>query len=180
MKKLFNTIYYIVLTAIVCIALLLIISTLPINGNIKFLTVLSGSMEPTIHTGSVVIVRPESQYNIGDIVTFGKETSKDVPTTHRIVSDRAEEGVMIFATKGDANDSPDTTETSQSDIHGRVLFSVPFAGYVFEFVRKPIGFVVVIILPVLFVVFSEIMKIVREVKKVMAKKKAENKTQEDA
>src|ERR1035437_10814100 len=100
MKKIFKTIYYVVLSAIIFIALLLIISVFPISGNIKILTVLSGSMEPAIHTGSVVIIKPESSYKVGDIITFGQNTKTDIPTTHLIAEMKAVEGSIVYKTKG--------------------------------------------------------------------------------
>jgi signal peptidase len=163
----------------IVVILLLVWSLLPIKGAPRLLAVLSGSMEPTIHTGSVVVIVPESQYTVGDIVTFGPDTRTQVPTTHRIVSDRAEEGVILFTTKGDANNSPDTAEIKQSDILGKVLFSIPFAGYVIDFVRQPIGFVIVVILPVLFIIGDEIRKIVREVRR-MKKEKQPQPTEKNA
>ena len=68
--KFFKTIYYIFIAFIATIALLLIISVLPITGNYKVMTVLSGSMEPTIKMGSIVVVKPQENYKIGDIITF--------------------------------------------------------------------------------------------------------------
>src|SRR5680860_100948 len=99
MKKVLNIIYYIVFTAIILLGLMLIVSVFPIKGNIQVLSVLSGSMEQTIHTGSVLVIKPVSNYKVGDIITFGKNTKTEIPTTHRIVETRAESGVMIYKTK---------------------------------------------------------------------------------
>lgn len=127
-------------------------------------------MEPTIHTGSVVIVKPTSQYKVGDIVIFGKDTKTEIPTTHRIISDHAVEGVILFTTKGDANEDPDVNEIRQSDIHGKVLFSVPYMGYILSFIRKPIGIILVIIIPAISIIFDEVKKIIVETKKLKAEK----------
>lgn len=165
-KKILKIIQNIITVAIVIIGLFLIITLFPIKDNFQVKVVLSGSMEPTIHTGSIVVIKPSSQYKIGDVVMFGKDTKTEIPTTHRIVSNRAVEGVVLFTTKGDANEDPDTTEIRQSDIHGKVLFTVPFMGYVIDFVRKPIGIIIVIIVPALFIIYDEIRKIIKEVKKI--------------
>ena len=119
MKKIFKTIYYIVLVAIIFFALLLIISVFPVTGNIKIMSVLSGSMEPAIHTGSVVVMKPISNYKVGDIITFGKNTKTEIPTTHRIVETRIENDETIFKTKGDANDTPDSNEVKQKEVLGK-------------------------------------------------------------
>jgi signal peptidase len=169
-KKILKIIQNIITVLIVIIGLFLILTLFPIKGNYQVKIVLSGSMEPTIHTGSVVIIKPSSQYKINDVVIFGKDTKTEIPTTHRIISSRAVEGVMLFITKGDANEDPDSKEIRQSDIHGKILFSVPFMGYVIDFVRKPMGIVLVIVIPALFIIFDEIKKIRREVKKIKDEK----------
>jgi len=163
-KKILKIIQNIITVAIIIVGLFLIITLFPIKGNYKVKVVLSGSMEPAIHIGSIVIIKPISQYKIGDVVIFGKDTKQDIPITHRIVSSRAVEGVLLFTTKGDANEDPDTTEIRESDIHGRVLFSVPWMGYVIEFVRKPLGMIIVVFIPALFIIYEEIRKIIKEIK----------------
>ena len=127
-------------------------------------------MEPSIKTGSIVVIKPSSNYTVGDVVTFGKDTKTDIPTTHRIVSSRAQDGVILFTTKGDTNEDKDTNEIRQSDVNGRVLFDVPYFGYIIDLARKPLGFIVLIIIPTLIVVYDEVVKIVREVKKMRKKK----------
>ena len=171
--KFLKPLYYLFLACIVAVALLLIVSTLPITGNLKVLTVLSGSMEPAIHTGSVVIVKPTSNYGVGDVITFGPNTKTQIPTTHRIAETRTQDGQMIYKTRGDANNGEDTKEVLAKDIIGKVYLSVPYAGYVVEFVRQPIGLILVIVLPAIFIVYDEVRKIMKEIVK-MKKKKVEN------
>jgi len=176
MKKFFNIIYYIIISAIIFIALLVIISSFPITGNIKMFTVLSGSMEPSIHVGSVVVIKPVSNYKIGDVITFGK---MDVPTTHRITEMKVTEGEMVYQTKGDANDSPDGEEVNAKDIRGKVMFSIPWFGYVVDFVKKPMGLMVVIVVPSVIIVYDQLQGILREMKKLKSKvKKVEEEVEE--
>ncbi len=167
--KIFYRTFYIVIIVIIA---LLLIALFPIKGNYQIKIVKSGSMEPSIHTGSIVVVKPSASYKVGDVVTFGKDTKKDIPTTHRIVSSRAVEGVIMFTTKGDANEDNDTSEIKQSDIHGKVLLDVPFFGYIIDLARKPLGFAVLIILPALIVVYDEGAKIFQEIKKMRKQKLA--------
>src|SRR3989338_8359089 len=166
--KIATKIFYAIIFLII---VLLLFALFPIKGNYQIKIVKSGSMEPDIKVGSIVIIKPSASYTVGDVVTFGKDTKTDIPTTHRIVSSRAEEGVIMFATKGDANEDPDTTEIKQSDIHGKVLFDVPFFGYIIDLARKPLGFAVLIILPAIIVIYDEGVKIFKEVKKMQLKKK---------
>jgi signal peptidase len=77
---------------------------------------------------------------------------------------------MLFTTKGDANNSADGTEIRQSDIHGKALFSIPFLGYIINFVKKPIGLMVVIVIPIVIIVYDEIQKIIKEITKMREKK----------
>jgi len=165
MNKVFKTIYYVFLGAIALIALLLIASLLPIPGNYKVLTVLSGSMQPAIKMGSVVVVRPASDYKIGDIITFGPYSKTKPPTTHRIADIKVVNGQPIYITKGDANNAPDTREIQKKDVVGKVLFDAPYVGFAVDVARKPFGFALIIIVPAALIIFDESKKIVGEIKK---------------
>lgn len=165
MKKLKKIAYYVVFALILAVALLLATSFFPITG-VKILTVLSGSMEPTISAGSIVVVRRATNYEVGEIVTFGIDAKTQIPTTHRIAEVRVEDGQMVYKTKGDANNAEDIREISTKDIVGKMYFAVPYAGYLVDFVRKPVGLLLIIVLPAIFIIYDEIRKIVREVKRI--------------
>ena len=163
--KIFKIIYYIVIAFIVAVALLLIVSILPITGNYKIMTVISGSMAPEIKMGSVVVVKPVSDYKIGDVITFGPYNKTKAPTTHRIYDIKVVDSESVYITKGDVNNAPDSREIKKSDIVGKVLFSVPFMGYAVEFAKKPLGFALIIIVRAAIIIFDEIKKIIDEVRK---------------
>jgi len=177
-KKTFKIIYYAVLTIIIFIALVFIVSVFPISGNIKILSVLSGSMEPKIHTGSIVIIKPASEYKVGDVVTFGQNTKTEVPTTHRIAEERLQDGNKVFLTKGDANNAEDNKEISEKDIIGKVFVSVPYVGYIIDFIKKPVGLLIVIVIPAVIIVYDQIQNISKEIKKMMKKRRTKSKTDE--
>ena len=80
---------------------------------------------------------------------------------------------MIYKTKGDANDDPDVREVREGEVIGKVLFSIPFLGYMIDFAKKPIGFGLLIIIPAVIVMFDEVRKIWREVKKMRTKRPPE-------
>lgn len=170
MQKLYKIGYFVIITVLVIIAATVLASILPIPGKLEIKIVQSGSMEPTIKTGSIVIIRPASAYKAGDIVTFGKDTKAEVPTTHRIVADRVENGVLYYTTKGDANEDNDTKEIKKEEIVGKVIFSVPFMGYVIDFAKRPAGFAIIIGLPAACVIYDEVKKIFVEIKKIKTKK----------
>ena len=163
--KIFKIIYYIFIAFIVLIAILLIVSVLPITGNYKVMTVISGSMAPAIKMGSVVIVKPVSDYKIGEVITFGPYSRTKAPTSHRIYDIKVVDGQPVYITKGDANNAPDAREIQKRDILGKVLFPVPYVGYAVDFAKKPVGFALIIIVPAAIIIGDEIKKIINEIKK---------------
>ena len=165
MKIFFDTVYYLLITGIVLVALLLSSTFLPIPGNFQIKVVKSGSMEPAIKTGSIVVIRSESVYKVGDIITFGTDSKTQIPTTHRIVAISTDAN-PVYTTKGDANDAPDPVATHLSDIHGKVLWSAPYLGYILAFARTTLGFALLVGVPALAIILDEIGKIIREVRRL--------------
>jgi len=163
--KPFKVIYYIFLVFIGAVAVLLIVSVFPITGNYKLMIVQSGSMEPAIKLGSVVIVKPANDYKIGDVISFGAVTKTKAPTTHRISDIKVENGKISYITKGDANNAPDQREITKRDIVGKVLFSIPYLGYAVDFAKRPLGFSLIIIVPAALIIIDEIKNIYGEIKK---------------
>lgn len=96
--------------------------------------VMSGSMEPEIHTGAIALIDTTDRYvTTGDIVAYRMgEGDDEILITHRIM-ERTEEG---FITKGDANESPDDKAVSQDQIVGTCVGSVPKAGYAIDTLGK--------------------------------------------
>lgn len=173
MNKIFKFIYASFYICIISIIGLLLITLFPIEGNYQIKIVKSGSMEPNISIGSVVIIKPSAEYLVGDIITFGKDTKTEIPTTHRIVDKRVESGTTIFTTKGDANEDADNVEVRASEVRGKVLFDVPYLGYIIDLARKPIGFAVLVIIPALIIIYDEFAKIFKEIKRIKRRKEEE-------
>ncbi len=110
-------------------------------------TVLSGSMEPDIHVGALVYVKevPISQMHtlkVGDDITF--MAGEDTVVTHRIVDIDFDDGVYRFFTKGTNNVTPDTTPVHQNNVIGKVNFTVPYLGYIANFIQNPPGMYIAI------------------------------------
>lgn len=166
MNKITKTIYYIFITVIVTTAAAMIISIFPVTGNYKLMVVQSGSMEPAIKTGSVVVVKPLKNYQIGDVITFSDVYKTETPISHRITEVKITEGKYYYITKGDANKSNDPKEVSLDNVIGKVLFNVPYLGFLVQGARKPIGFALLIIIPGGIIVYDEAKKIWNEVKKM--------------
>ncbi len=120
---------------------------LPCLFGFKPLVVLSGSMEPTFKTGSIIYYYKvnEDELKEGDIITFKSELS-DKMISHRIES--IEDG--LYETKGDANNVPDAVKIRFSNIKGKdAKVSIPYVGYYIRFVNEHI---IVVIMAVLILV----------------------------
>ena len=165
MRNIFKIIYYIFIAFIVIIAVLLIVSVFPITGNYKFLVVQSGSMEPTIKMGAILMTKPTKDYKIGDIITFKNPEKEQELVSHRIVDLEVKNGKTYYTTKGDANEDPDTGKVAKDEVVGKVLFSVPYLGFAVDFAKRPIGFALIIIVPSVIVIFDEVKNIWQEIKK---------------
>ncbi len=160
------------------VAVLLIWSALPIKNGPKVFIVQSGSMEPAIKTGGVVVVKSSGDYKVGDVITFGPYSKIKAPTTHRIYEIKEQNGVQTFTTKGDANNAPDQRVIRKSDIVGKVLLDVPYVGYAVAAAKKPIGFALIIIVPAAIIIYDEIRKIWIEIRKLKKKNKKDEKQDE--
>jgi len=173
MKFLLNSFYYIFVLGIVFIALMLLTTLVPIPGNFKIKVVKSGSMEPYIQTGGIVVIKPSKDYVVNDVITFGKDNRDQIPTTHRIVAIEGTGPLRTFTTKGDANDTEDPKPTRLSEISGKVIFTVPYLGYVLDFAKKPLGFALLVGVPAIAIILEELMKIFAEVRN-MRRRKTQN------
>ncbi len=114
-------------------------------------SVLSGSMEPTIHTGDAVVDKPISplEARVGDIVTFKDPSRGGQLVTHRLRSIRPEGNTFAMVTKGDANTAVERWTVPRNGSIGRVAYRLPQAGRVIVAVRGRYGRLLLIALPVL-------------------------------
>lgn len=139
LKKIRNVISTVLAAAVVILAAALV----GVRAvGIKTYAVVSGSMEPTYPTGSLLYVKsidPE-RLAVGDAVTFMLD--EDTVATHRIIEvipDDEDESVIRFRTKGDANASADGMPVHCKNIIGKPLFAIPYLGYFAHFVQNPPG-----------------------------------------
>jgi signal peptidase len=117
----------------------------------------SGSMEPTINTGDVIIVAPQPKYYKNQVIAF-KETDGRM-VTHRTIDDQSGRGEGPFVTKGDANQSIDEEIINYDQVIGKVVFTLPKIGYVVAYSRTPIGLILLIVVPMTIIAYDEIRKI---------------------
>lgn len=167
--------YYKLLTGIgflvfLSVFIILGFSIIPIPGNYKIYTVLTGSMSPTIKTGSIVFIKPQNNYQVKDIVTFFTSIPKQT-TTHRIVGVKTINHQQVLITKGDANKSNDFMNIPYQNILGKVIFSIPLLGYLISFSKTFTGLTILIVIPATIIVYSEIISIKNEVIRLVKKRK---------
>lgn len=110
-------------------------------SSLKLLVVLSASMGSALPVGSLAVVVPQAEYQVGDVVTFKIPDAGEL-LTHRInsvkvskchcVTVEATDGVRVYETQGDANNVADDWELTDDDIVGKVVFHIPYLGYLFR------------------------------------------------
>jgi signal peptidase len=132
----------------------------------NFFTIYGGSMMPTIPIGSVVAVKSveASAIKVGDIITFRTGTEADKVVTHRVVEVSNDSGALGFRTAGDSNAKPDGGAVLAENVVGKVWFHVPFLGYLSSFVTTKLGFILLIVVPGIFIISLEIRTIIAELR----------------
>lgn len=137
MAKLLNIISTILVVIVVALAVLLV--GVRLVGMDTFV-VLSGSMEPAHKTGALIYVKDvdPQEIEVGDVITFRSGTS-DTQITHRVIEIMGEGADKQFTTKGDSNESADPSPVSVGNVTGKVLFSIPYLGYVANYIQNPPG-----------------------------------------
>jgi len=134
--------------------------------------ILSGSMEPTIPVGSIVVTQKIDVDNVkaGDIIVFQRSKSK---TLHRVIDKIVENDSYYFKTKGDANEDPDPWIVQPEQVQGSLLLTIPYYGYLLYFAGTPIGFILMVIIPAILLITNEIRKIIqlKKEEKISARKK---------
>lgn len=172
-KKVFFWFINILLTVFIVSGVIILFSKLPLKNNINVYSVQSGSMEPSLKTGSMIIVYPLNSYKINDIITFrsNEEQMKTNNITHRIFEIENVNGNIFYVTKGDANDSQDNERIVKSQIIGKVMLGIPYMGYLVNFIKTLAGLIVLIIVPSLIIIYEEINNIKKETKNIINKRK---------
>ena len=123
----------------------------------KPLIVLSGSMEPTIFPGDIVLVREVSADNLkeGDIVSYLRGRSV---ITHRIMEINEADGSRKFYTKGDNNNADDGIAVTAEMLEGKYLLRIPRLGNAAMFMQKPAGIILFVALPLILFILYDIFR----------------------
>lgn len=124
--------------------------------------VMTGSMEPTIPTDSVIVTHAvdASEIEVGDVVSyFSKDpTLMGAVNTHRVVDIYEEEGTVFYQTWGDANNANDLYPPTANEIIGEVVFSSYFLGIVVRLISNPLVFFPLIVIPLLVLLILNLIK----------------------
>ena len=159
-KKILNTFTSILVAFVVAFAILLVVVRV---AGIRVYTIISGSMEPAYHVGSVIYVKDVDASDVkeGDVITFN--LSGSVPATHRVIRIDAEN--QKFYTKGDNNEYEDKLPVKFSDVVGTPVFTIPYIGYAISFIQSSVGIYTIVGSAALIVCINMISGLIKEKQK---------------
>jgi signal peptidase len=103
-----------------------------LGGPVTYVLVNGASMEPTLHTDDIAVVRKQDRYGVGDIVAFRVQSSIVI---HRIAGGSADEGFLML---GDNRDAFDPWRPKPDEIVGKMWFSMPAGGGMLAWLRSPL------------------------------------------
>jgi signal peptidase I len=182
MKKILSVIGNVLLVIVILIAVAMTFASLNTNdkglpeiGGFIVMNIQSGSMEPAIKTGDLIItktVKKPYELKVGDVVSYVGYENKDlIIITHRITSVVGEGGAVSYVTKGDNNPTVDEVEVTPSSIVSKYDgIRIPVLGTIFSFLSGRVGFFICIVLP-LFILF--VYQIYKFISTIMEEKKKE-------
>ncbi|WP_416729828.1 signal peptidase I SipW [Fictibacillus sp. JL2B1089] len=137
-------------------------------------TVLSGSMEPGIQTGSIIAIKPGGEmtrFKKGDVVTF--KESEGMLITHRIHEIRGSGDNLHYITKGDNNDAADLEPLIPKNIVGEYNgFTIPYIGYLLSTAQSKTGSALLLVLPGILLLIYSAVTILKAIKEVETMKKS--------
>lgn len=155
-RKILSTIITTVLFINLIVMAVLVISSKASGGEpqafgYQLKTVLSGSMEPTFLTGSIIAVTPlegEEKKNLkeGDVITY--VDSEERLITHRVIGIKTSGEHVMYETKGDNNDAADLDPVLSENVQAIYSgFTIPYAGYFINFAQSKEGSAILLIVP---------------------------------
>lgn len=135
-------------------------------------TVLSGSMEPGIQTGSIIAIKPGGEmtrFQKGDVITFKESEAKLI--THRVMEVKGTGDNTQYITKGDNNDAADLEPVLAANVVGEYKgFTIPYIGYLLDAAQSKMGAALLLVLPGILLLLYSGITIWRAIKEVEVKK----------
>lgn len=176
-KVILNIVNVVSVIAIAASIIVLLTVVLTKSGDVPSLfgysvfRVLTGSMEPTIETDSLIIVHriDTSEIEEGDIISFfSKDPSHGgAVNTHRVTVIEENGDSRNFVTRGDANQIDDRYLTSEEDVIGEVVFVSHPLGVLVRLLSNPLIFIPLVALPLLVILLFNLSRTVRLTKNMM-------------
>ena len=113
------------------------------------LIVRSGSMSPTIPTGSIVFYTKidSSKVKVGDVIVFQKPGSTNEKVTHRVYKIGQGPTGRYFITKGDANGTPDDWQVPAVGTGWIARFHLPSVGYALVYLQSTLARLLLLVIP---------------------------------
>lgn len=150
-KKILKCILYpIAIFIVICAINIIYQKTIKKEENINLFgfrpyIVLSGSMEPNLQVGDMVVSKKvnEKEVGIGDIITFEDENGATI--THRVVDIIIKDGKKLYQTKGDNNNTKDIGLVSIENIKGKYTFKISGVGRIITQIVTPTGLIIIIL-----------------------------------
>lgn len=193
-KRAAGVLFSILLWAVILMAALFAFTTLATKDTNQVaslagftpLSVATDSMSPTFRSGDLILIRKcdTDRLASGDIVTFHTIINNEYTlNTHRIVEIQETNGLRTYVTKGDNNAIADVRMISDGDIVGRYVGRLPGFGRVMDFLSSSLGFLLVIVLPLLVFFIYQVYHLIMvsiDLKKAIAIETAQAQAQPDA
>ena len=132
-------------------------SALPALMGFRTMVVTGGSMEPSIRTGDAVVLKPAppGTVDVGDVITYPSGEGQRL-NTHRVTAITEIQGRTYYQTKGDVNSSPDPDLTIAETVAGKVVSTLPKAGYLLGFATTLLGRALIFGFPLLILLAKEV------------------------
>lgn len=128
--------------------------------------IISPSMVPNINVLDAVVTKrvDADKLKKNDVITFISQDPRHsgITVTHRIVGiKKTEAGTYAYRTKGDNNNVEDQTLVSYDKVIGKVMLRIPYIGYLQQLLNTQFGWLVIIVIPCLFIISSDIVKLIK-------------------
>ena len=156
-RKIITIIAYIIIIPLIIYNISLIVQSI-MNPNktpdffgIKTYVIISGSMEPNLNIGDIVIAKETNEIQENDIICFRQGQGV---VTHRVAEKTEIEGKVEYKTKGDNNNVEDSGTITDSVIEGKVIGKIPYAGNITMLLQKKAIIVLLIIALYVYLIFT--------------------------
>lgn len=173
LTKIVNAVSLIIIAAAVLVLLSVVMTKSGQAPNIlgySMFRVMTGSMEPSIPTGSLILVRQTDprEIEVNDVISFYSQDPAlgGAVNTHRVTEVSSDNGRLVFGTKGDANNVPDIYPVYENMLVGKVVGTSYFLGVLVRLLANPIVFIPLIAIPLFAMIILNVRDTVKAAKTI--------------